>query len=117
VTSRLPEPRNARTPNSVAHFAFAQTYEAKDVPLQWQTDIDERLERYDYRHHAVFSDDDPNHLLFADRPEIQEYLLDRMFFVGSISDVRARFENLFAATELDGVWCPVQSVAEAETVA
>lgn len=53
---------------SVAHFAFAQTYEAKDVPVEWQADIGERLARYDYKFHAVFTDDNPNHLLFADPP-------------------------------------------------
>lgn len=102
---------------SVAHFAFARTYDGKDVPAEWQAEIDERLARYDYGHHAVFSEDNPNHLLFADRPEIQEYLVDRMFFIGTLEEVRARYAALFAATDLDGAWCHAQSVAEAETVA
>jgi hypothetical protein len=67
---------------SVAHFAFAHTYEAKDVPGEWQADIDQRLARYDYKFHAVFTDDNPNHLLFADRPAIQDYLVSRMFWIG-----------------------------------
>jgi alkanesulfonate monooxygenase SsuD/methylene tetrahydromethanopterin reductase-like flavin-dependent oxidoreductase (luciferase family) len=102
---------------SVAHFAFTHTYEAKDVPVEWQKDIDERLARYDYRYHAVFSDDNPNHLLFADRPEIEEYLVERMFYIGSTNEVQERFAKLFASTEVDGVWCHAQSVADAEKVA
>jgi alkanesulfonate monooxygenase SsuD/methylene tetrahydromethanopterin reductase-like flavin-dependent oxidoreductase (luciferase family) len=102
---------------SVAHFVFAQTYEAKDVPEEWQADIDERLARYDYGHHAVFSADNPNHLLFADRPEIEEYLVNRMFFIGTEEQVQERFAKLFAATDLDGVWLHAQSVEDVETVA
>ena len=102
---------------SVAHFAFAQTYEAKDVPVKWQSEIDERLARYDYQFHAVFTDDNPNHLLFADRPEIQEYLIDRMFWIGPPEAIRDRFTRLFGATDLDGMWCHAQSVEEAEQLA
>jgi hypothetical protein len=102
---------------SVAHFAFAQTYEAKDVPAAWQPEIDERLARYDYKFHAVFTDDNPNHLLFADRPEIEEYLVDRMFWIGSPQDIQERFSRLFAVTDLDGMWCHAQSVHEAQELA
>ena len=102
---------------SVAHFAFAQTYEAKDVPVKWQSEIDERLARYDYQFHAVFTDDNPNHLLFADRPEIQEYLINRMFWIGPPEVIRDRFTRLFGATDLDGMWCHAQSVEEAEQLA
>jgi alkanesulfonate monooxygenase SsuD/methylene tetrahydromethanopterin reductase-like flavin-dependent oxidoreductase (luciferase family) len=102
---------------SVAHFAFAQTYEAKDVPTQWHSDIDQRLDRYDYKFHAVFTDENPNHLLFADRPEIQDYLVNRMFWIGTPDEIRDRFTRLFEATELDGMWCHAQSVGEAELLA
>jgi alkanesulfonate monooxygenase SsuD/methylene tetrahydromethanopterin reductase-like flavin-dependent oxidoreductase (luciferase family) len=102
---------------SVAHFAFAQTYEAKDVPTEWQFDIDQRLARYDYKFHAVFTDDNPNHLLFADRPEIQDYLVNRMFWIGTSEEVCDRFTRLFEATDLDGMWCHAQSVPEAEQLA
>ena len=102
---------------SVAHFAFAQTYEGKDVPVEWQADIDERLARYDYEFHAVFTDDNPNHFLFSDRPEIEEYLVNRMFWIGTRNAVRDRFNRLFEATDLDGMWCHAQSVPEAEVLA
>jgi alkanesulfonate monooxygenase SsuD/methylene tetrahydromethanopterin reductase-like flavin-dependent oxidoreductase (luciferase family) len=102
---------------SVAHFAFAETYEAKDVPVEWQGEIDERLARYDYEFHAVFTEDNPNHQLFADRPEIQEYLLDRMFWIGSPKAIQERFNRLIAATDLDGMWCSAHSVHEAEQLA
>ena len=102
---------------SVAHFAFGQTYEAKDVPQQWQAAIDERLARYDYQHHAVFTDDNPNHLLFEDVPEIEKYLVDRMFWIGTRDAVRARFEAFADAVGLDGMWCHAQTVPEAELLA
>ena len=102
---------------SVAHFAFAQTYESKHVPVEWQADIDERLAKYDYEHHAVFSDDNPNHLLFEDRPEIEEYLLDRMFFVGTPAEVGQRLEELIDAANLDGVWLHAQTVDDVEQAA
>lgn len=102
---------------SVAHFAFGHTYESKDVPQKWQADIDERLARYDYNFHAVFTEDNPNHLLFADRPEIQDYLVDRMFWIGSHEEIRDRFGRFADATDLDGMWCHAQSVAEAEELA
>jgi alkanesulfonate monooxygenase SsuD/methylene tetrahydromethanopterin reductase-like flavin-dependent oxidoreductase (luciferase family) len=100
---------------SVAHFAFQQTYEAKDVPEHWQVDIDERLAHYDYEHHAMFTADNPNHLLFADRPEIEQYLVDMMFWIGTEDEIREKFSKLADATDLDGMWCHAQSVEEAET--
>jgi hypothetical protein len=102
---------------SVAHFAFAHTYEAKDVPGEWQADIDQRLARYGYKFHAVFTDDNPNHLLFADRPAIQDYLVSRMFWIGPPEAIRDRFNRLFEATDLDGMWCHAQSVQEVEQLA
>jgi alkanesulfonate monooxygenase SsuD/methylene tetrahydromethanopterin reductase-like flavin-dependent oxidoreductase (luciferase family) len=102
---------------SVAHFAFGQTYEAKDVPARWQADIDARLARYDYQHHAVFTDDNPNHLLFADVPDIEKYLVDRMFWIGTRDAVRERFRTLLENTGVDGMWCHAQSVPEAELLA
>jgi hypothetical protein len=79
------------------------------VPVGFQEVIQERLSRYDYSYHGVLGDN-PNLLLLQDRPDVADYLLDRMCMVGTEAQLRSRLAAIVAETDLDGIWLCAQEV-------
>jgi alkanesulfonate monooxygenase SsuD/methylene tetrahydromethanopterin reductase-like flavin-dependent oxidoreductase (luciferase family) len=96
-----------------AHFAFGSSYEGKNVPPEYETVIRERLSLYDYRYHGVVTDENPNLRLLDDRPEVADYLIDRMSLIGTMPQVSQRIAKLVAEAPLAGLWLCAQ---EEETV-
>jgi alkanesulfonate monooxygenase SsuD/methylene tetrahydromethanopterin reductase-like flavin-dependent oxidoreductase (luciferase family) len=94
-----------------AHFAFASTFEGKNVPAEYQDPIRDGLSRYDYRYHGVQMAENPNAQLLSDQPDVADYLVDRMCIVGTEADVRTRVRALCSEARLDGVWMHAGSVA------
>lgn len=86
---------------SASHFAFASTFEGKNVPERFAGVLHERYGRYDYRSHGR-SGSTSNATMFADRPDIEEYLLDRFAVVGTADACRARLEEL--SRHVDGIY-------------
>ncbi|MFC5748268.1 LLM class flavin-dependent oxidoreductase [Actinomadura rugatobispora] len=86
---------------SASHFAFASTFEGKNVPEEYAGVLAERYATYDYGSHGR-SGATSNATMFADRPDIEDYLLDRFAVVGRADDCRARLEELSA--HVDGVY-------------
>lgn len=91
-----------------AHFAFGSSYVAKNVPPEYEDVIRERLSRYDYRYHGVVTDENPNLRLLDDRPDVADYLIDRMSFIGTESQVSERIAKLLAEVPLAGLWLCAQ---------
>jgi alkanesulfonate monooxygenase SsuD/methylene tetrahydromethanopterin reductase-like flavin-dependent oxidoreductase (luciferase family) len=86
---------------SASHFAFASTFEGKNVPEEYAEVLAERYAAYDYGSHGR-SGATSNATMFADRPDIEDYLLDRFAVVGHADDCRARLEELSA--HVDGIY-------------
>ncbi|MBE1536829.1 LLM class flavin-dependent oxidoreductase [Actinomadura algeriensis] len=86
---------------SASHFAFASTFEGKNVPAEYADVLVERYATYDYGSHGR-SGATSNATMFADRPDIEEYLLGRFAVVGRADECRARLEELSA--HVDGVY-------------
>ncbi|OLT11039.1 hypothetical protein BJF79_24810 [Actinomadura sp. CNU-125] len=86
---------------SASHFAFASTFEGKNVPAEYADVLAERYATYDYGSHGR-SGATSNATMFADRPDIEDYLLGRFAVVGRADDCRARLEELSA--HVDGVY-------------
>lgn len=84
-----------------SHFSFASTFEGKNVPEEYAGVLAERYATYDYGSHGR-SGATANATMFADRPDIEDYLLDRFAVVGRADDCRARLEEL--STHVDGVY-------------
>ncbi|WP_168221371.1 LLM class flavin-dependent oxidoreductase [Actinomadura sp. WMMA1423] len=86
---------------SASHFAFASTFEGKNVPAEYAGVLAERYATYDYGSHGR-SGATSNARMFADRPDIEDYLLGRFAVVGRADECRARLEELSA--HVDGVY-------------
>ncbi|WP_176611376.1 LLM class flavin-dependent oxidoreductase [Actinomadura sp. WMMB 499] len=86
---------------SASHFAFASTFEGKNVPAEYADVLAERYATYDYGSHGR-SGTTSNATMFADRPDIEDYLLDRFAVVGRADGCRARLEELSA--HVDGIY-------------
>jgi alkanesulfonate monooxygenase SsuD/methylene tetrahydromethanopterin reductase-like flavin-dependent oxidoreductase (luciferase family) len=91
-----------------AHFAFGSSYEGKNVPPEFEDVIRERLSRYDYRYHGIVTADNPNLRLLDDRPEVADYIIDRMSFIGTEAQVSDRIARLLAEVPLAGLWLCAQ---------
>ena len=98
--------RQALTPRAVSasHFAFAATFEGKNVPDEFQPILAQRYRHYDYAAHGV-AGKTSNAALFSDRPDIEEYLLNRFAVVGSPTTCRERLEQL--SRHVDGIYVSV----------
>jgi alkanesulfonate monooxygenase SsuD/methylene tetrahydromethanopterin reductase-like flavin-dependent oxidoreductase (luciferase family) len=95
-----------------ARFTFFNNFEDKHIPAEWQGFISEALTRYDFGHHAQFSDN-PNARLFDARPEIRDYMIDRFALVGSPEHCAERLASVVRDAELDGIWAfPVSLTRE-----
>ncbi|WP_082561760.1 LLM class flavin-dependent oxidoreductase [Microbacterium sp. Root61] len=86
---------------SAAHFAFASTFESKSVPEQFKRVLSDRFGRYDYGSHGS-SGATSNATMFADHPEIEDYLVDRFAIVGRIDQCQDDLAAL--AAHVDGVF-------------
>jgi len=95
--------------NGSSRFCFSRSFEDKGVPEEWQPVIAERLRRYDHGYHGIVGQDAPNSLLFEDRPDIQNYLLERMLAVGTADQVREKLTNTARQAGLDGIWISMMS--------
>lgn len=87
---------------SASRFNFAATFTGKNVPARIQPLLTERYAAYDFAWHGR-SGANPVATLFADRPDVEEYLLDRFAVVGTVEDCRAALAGL--APVVDGVFC------------
>lgn len=87
-----------------AHFAFASNFEGKNVPIEYRDAIREGLSRYDYRYHGAVGKPNPNAELLADRPDVADYLVDRMCVVGTEAQIANRLAAVCHEARLDGVW-------------
>jgi alkanesulfonate monooxygenase SsuD/methylene tetrahydromethanopterin reductase-like flavin-dependent oxidoreductase (luciferase family) len=86
---------------SASHFAFASTFEGKNVPEQFAATLAERYGGYDYSSHGR-SGATSNAKMFADRPDVERYLVDRFAVVGRPEQCRARLEEL--SGYVDGIY-------------
>jgi hypothetical protein len=96
---RLP----ASIANLAARFAFASSFECKNVPDAYQPIIRRGLERYQFSHHAK-NGANPNARLFDEWPEVRDYLIDRFTIIGTPEQRRERLETIVWEVQLDGVW-------------
>jgi alkanesulfonate monooxygenase SsuD/methylene tetrahydromethanopterin reductase-like flavin-dependent oxidoreductase (luciferase family) len=86
-----------------ARFALSTTFAGKHVPEELQPLLRERLRRYDHGTHGRETGANPNAALFADLPEVEDYVLRRFSIVGTPDECRRRVEELLAGG-LDGLW-------------
>lgn len=86
---------------SASHFAFASTFEGKNVPAEIAPVLAERYASYDYGSHGR-SGKTSNAAMFADRPEIEDYLVRRFAVVGTREQCRTRLEEISAY--VDGIY-------------
>jgi alkanesulfonate monooxygenase SsuD/methylene tetrahydromethanopterin reductase-like flavin-dependent oxidoreductase (luciferase family) len=98
--------RRRMVPRAVgaAHFAFRSTFEGKSVPEEYQDILTDRLHAYDYGNHGR-SGVTSNARLFADRPDIEDFLVDRFAIVGTVGDCRESLRQL--ADYVDGVFLSI----------
>jgi alkanesulfonate monooxygenase SsuD/methylene tetrahydromethanopterin reductase-like flavin-dependent oxidoreductase (luciferase family) len=98
--------REATKPLAVtnARHAFSGSYEGKNVPLELQGPFRERLARYEFMSHAVPGATSANAALLADRPDLEEYAMERFTIVGTPDQCRARVARLAEESDLDGLW-------------
>jgi len=79
-----------------ARFALSTTFAGKHVPEELQPLLRERLRRYDHGTHGRETGANPNAALFADLPEVEDYVLRRFSIVGTPDECRRRVEELLA---------------------
>lgn len=86
---------------SASHFAFASTFEGKNVPPEYSAVLTERYAGYDYGSHGR-SGSTSNAAMFADRPDIEDYLVDRFAVVGTPGACLQRLEEI--SQHVDGIY-------------
>ena len=86
---------------SASHFAFSGGLDGKHVPAAFRDVMAERYAAYDYAWHGR-SGKSPNAAMFADRPDIEDYLLSRFAVVGTADDCRRRLAGLHG--QVDGIF-------------
>lgn len=86
---------------SASHFAFSGGLAGKHVPAAFRDVMAERYQRYDYAWHGR-SASSPNATMFADRPDIEDYLLGRFAVVGTAPDCRRQLTAL--QQHVDGIF-------------
>ena len=89
-----------------ARFAFDSSFGGKAVPKAYQAILRERLSCYNFTYHGK-TGSHPNARLFEDRPDIEEYLVDRMLLVGTAEQCRDRLISVASEAGLDGFWMPI----------
>ena len=98
--------RRRRVPRAISasHFAFGSSFAGKGVPDRFLPVLKERYRRYDYRSHGS-SGATSNATMFADRPDIEDYLLDRFAIVGTVEECREQLAQV--STVADGVFLSI----------
>jgi alkanesulfonate monooxygenase SsuD/methylene tetrahydromethanopterin reductase-like flavin-dependent oxidoreductase (luciferase family) len=92
------------TATATTRFAFAFTFDGKNVPQTFHAPLRERLARYTHQHHGSRAGANPNRNLFDGYPELREYLMNRMVIVGTRDQCGRRIEKLSEDASLDGIW-------------
>jgi alkanesulfonate monooxygenase SsuD/methylene tetrahydromethanopterin reductase-like flavin-dependent oxidoreductase (luciferase family) len=101
---------------SMARRSLAGDLERKNVPLHFREALQDRLDRYDMRHHGSMSATNPNDALFSDLPELESYLVNRFTIVGTADACRRRVETVIGETGIENFWFsslvpdPVQNI-------
>ena len=88
---------------SYGRFAFARTFEDKNVPEHLQEPLREGFTRYSLAHHATVEPSNPNASLFDGTPEVIDYLIDRMTLVDTAERCAERIGQFIHDTAIDGV--------------
>ncbi len=78
---------------SAGRFNLAGSLDFHDIPEEMKAVLRERFVRYDFHWHGR-SIDNPNATLFVDRPDIEEFLLDRFSIIGTPEAVLAQVRAL-----------------------
>jgi len=86
---------------SASHFAFSGGLDGKNVPDEFRDVMRSRYATYDYAWHGR-SATSPNSAMFADRPDIEDYLLDRFAVFGPAEECRRRLTEL--SRHVDGIY-------------
>ncbi|MGH3250576.1 MAG: hypothetical protein ACRDOI_30815, partial [Trebonia sp.] len=86
---------------SASHFAFSGGLSGKHIPAAFRDVMEQRYARYDYAWHGR-SGSSPNAAMFADRPDIEDYLLSRFAVVGTADDCRCQLAAL--QDQVDGIF-------------
>jgi alkanesulfonate monooxygenase SsuD/methylene tetrahydromethanopterin reductase-like flavin-dependent oxidoreductase (luciferase family) len=89
---------------ALSRFCFASSVEDKGVPEELQPALVDRLRRYDHIFRGGVGEDNPNSGLFDDRPDLRDYLTERMVAVGTADQVREKLTTVARDAELDGLW-------------
>jgi alkanesulfonate monooxygenase SsuD/methylene tetrahydromethanopterin reductase-like flavin-dependent oxidoreductase (luciferase family) len=89
--------------NLAARFAFAASFEGKNVPDAYQPIIRRGLEGYKFSHHAK-DGANPNAALFDEWPEVRDYIINRFAIIGTPEQCRERLEIIAREAQLGGVW-------------
>lgn len=99
----LPALRARLVPRAVSasHFAFSGGLAGQHIPAAFRDVMAERYQRYDYAWHGR-SARSPNATMFADRPDIEEYLLGRFAVVGTAEACRRQLMTL--QQQVDGIF-------------
>ncbi len=100
---------------SGASMSFASTLEGKNIPEDLHADLVEGLRRYDHEAHARPGPDNPNRRLFEHRPDIRDYLLDRMMICGTRQGCAHEVGAFVADAELGGLWISAGGLADNAT--
>ncbi|TDV56528.1 LLM class flavin-dependent oxidoreductase [Actinophytocola oryzae] len=101
--SDVPALRTRMLPRAISasRFNFAGTFDGKNVPAAMRETLTERYAGYDFAWHGR-SGANPVATMFADRPDIEDYLLDRFAVVGTVDTCRDRLAELDPV--VDGVF-------------
>ncbi|NKQ52413.1 LLM class flavin-dependent oxidoreductase [Amycolatopsis sp. K13G38] len=86
---------------SASRFNFSGTFAGKNVPPAMHGILAERYAGYDFAWHGR-SGANPVAGLFADRPDIEDYLLDRFAVIGTADECRDQLAAL--APVVDGIF-------------
>lgn len=78
---------------SAARFALGSTFEGKDVPEEHHDTLRQGFAGYDFGAHGR-AGETANARLFADRPDLERYLLERFCIVDTAEGVRDRLHAL-----------------------
>jgi alkanesulfonate monooxygenase SsuD/methylene tetrahydromethanopterin reductase-like flavin-dependent oxidoreductase (luciferase family) len=104
---------------SFAHRAFAHTLDGKHVPAEFAEILCQRLAGYDMSAHARPDPASPNAGMFRDRPEVEQYLLDRFTIYGTADMCRRQLLEAVEQTKTRRIWLstisndPVANVEQA----
>ncbi|MBD0736703.1 LLM class flavin-dependent oxidoreductase [Streptomyces sp. CBMA29] len=104
--SEVPALRRSMLPRAISasRFNFAGTFAGKNVPEEFQAVLRERYAAYDFAWHGS-SGRSPVAGLFEDRPDIEEYLLDRFAVVGTAEQCHQQIGAL--APAVDGLFLSI----------